>query len=203
MTFRLYSNEELKHFKAFTAARDRARTRARGSTNPEGACDVSGRELKEAWRRQFGADATMGTGESTAPELDLATIHACMAAIGDMCDEATLHSVKEALDKAFPGCIGDADPESPDTVTDDTADADEPPANSGGKTRQEAMIAARRDLQGATDDPFPFNGMPRTGGTMVKHAQDAALRFRRAEKAIRGADQYARDFPSAARIGIR
>jgi hypothetical protein len=193
----MYSNEELRHFKAFTAARDRARTRAKGSTNPEGAADVSGRELKEQWRRQFGADASMGV---SAPELDLATVHALMQAIGDLCDDATFASVQSAVDKAFPGCMSDSNPDAPDTMTDDTADADEPPGNGpGGRTRQEAMIAARRDLQ-ASDDPPPFPGQPRTGGTMVKQAADAA--FRKAEKAIRVADSYRREFPQAARIGL-
>jgi hypothetical protein len=133
MTFRMHSNEELRHFKAFSAARDRARKSANRS--PQGAFDQNGRELKAQWKRQFGANAEMGTGESTAPELDLATVHAVLEAVGDMCDEATVSSVQSAVEKAFPGLVNSADPESPDTVLDDTSDAD---ANKG------ALIGDRR-----------------------------------------------------------
>jgi hypothetical protein len=202
MNFRLFSPEALAHFRAFTAtnARDRAVERAKGSTI-RGAHDVSGRELKEQWKRQFGADATMDTGESAPPELDLATVHALMQCVGEAYGDETLESFKNCIEDAFPGVLAAADPEAPDTATSDTADADQPPANgAGAKTRQEAMIAARRDLQGAEDDPPPFPGMPKPGGKMV--AQDSAKRFRRAERLIRQADSYCRDFPMAGRIGL-
>ncbi len=53
----------------------------------------------------------------------------------------------------------------------------------------------------AQDEPVPFKGMPKPGGKMV--GMDAAMRLQRVNDYLQTSEDYARRWPSAAKIGIR
>jgi hypothetical protein len=117
--------------------------------------------------------------------------------ISEVHGEDSTAALMKTLHQTYPGSCGDMPGE-------DEADRDWPAANAGGAPgpmQDDDDYSIEGQLRNAaTDEPPPFPGMPQPGGKMVKQAQDAA--FRKAEKAIRVADSYRREFPQAARIGL-
>lgn len=74
------------------------------------------------------------------------------------------------------------------------------PASSEMQAEDDDFSSAGQFASMGHDMPPLFKGMPKPGGKMV--AQDAARRFRRAERMIKNADSFLEDFPMAARIGL-
>jgi hypothetical protein len=189
----LFSPEALAHFKQFavTAQNDRATRRASPGSNPQGAFDVSTAELKRA----IAKDAAPGEAQ-----MDPQTLNLILECLRETFGDEAHGALTEALDKAYPGCVNAAHPESPDTVTgEDEADRDWPPANALGRPGE--MQAEDDDFSPAGqfaamghDMPKPFPGMPVPGGKMV--AQDRALK-----RSALAREAYFADYPSTRRLG--
>jgi hypothetical protein len=189
----MFSPEALAHFKQFalTAQKDRATRRASPLSNPQGAFDVSTTELKRAIAR----DAAPGE-----TQMDPQTLNLILECLRETFGDEAHGALTEALDKAYPGCVNAAHPESPDTATsEDEADRDWPPANANGQpgemqAEDEEFSPAGQFAAMGHDMPKPFPGMPVPGGKMV--AQDRALK-----RAQRLRLQYQNEFPFTRRFG--
>jgi hypothetical protein len=200
MNYRMFSDEALKHFRAFASqdATDRARA---GRSSNSGAFDAVSPPLKRALIAHDAANEQAS--------LDPSTLSLVLEALRDAFGDEAMGSVKAALDKSFPGLINDLDPESPDTATsEDTSGLDYPPANAGGQAgpmQDDQDFSIEGQFRNAAkDEPPNFPGMPKPGGKMV--AQDRRSKAIAADAALRhanlAADSYNRDFPQAGRIGL-
>jgi hypothetical protein len=195
---RMFSEPALKAFRQFLET-DR-KTRASGGS-PQGAFDISGRELKAAMARDAAIE------KSGASMLDPDTLNMVMKCITEAFGEDASGAVAQALARAWPGSMGDGFDNPDDTAMDDDPEDFSPAAQfaKSAKLRDEYADGPEgaKNSQ-AMDDPPPFLGMPKPGGGMVGNkttpAQDAA--FRAAEKSISAADEYHRAWPSASRIRV-
>jgi hypothetical protein len=132
----------------------RAGLNGRPSHNPQGAYDAA-----PAWSRRHAHDA--------ADDSDL------LAFLRDRLDPADLDEAIRLIEKCSPGLLGGgADDENEQERRDNEQ------AREWHQGKGEPGLDRRRRY--ARDEPPPFRGMPRPGGTMVddrrhRHAMDSAL----------------------------
>ena len=126
------------------------------------------------------------TGDGTS--LDPATVRLILKLVSEVHGEDSTAALMKTLHDKYPGSCGDMPGE--DEADEMQEDDDYSPAGQFRKAAQDQPPPS----------PPAFPGRPTPGGKMV--AQDAAIRLHRAERFIKTADDFARAFPEANRIGL-